>query len=96
MTKRITQKTFGELDVGEHFWRFSDDVGSPVLERTKTGPDSSAWSDGTPFPELINPNPKSEVWTVEYCGWWDYLWRICTVILVLLTIAFITYFFTRK
>jgi hypothetical protein len=95
MKKRITQKTFGELDVGEHFWRAYNDIGDSEIERVKVGKTKSVWADGQASESMLWPSDY-EVWTVEYCGWWDYLWRICTVILVLLTIAFITYFFTRK
>jgi hypothetical protein len=91
MPKRISQKTFSELDVGEHFWTAYNDIGDCLVERVKISEVTSGWADGSPG-ELLLCHTGYEVWTVEYCGWWDYLWRICTVILVLLMIAFGFYY----
>jgi hypothetical protein len=94
MKKRITQKTFSELEIREHFWLFYEDVGEPDVERIKTSLSDAEYVkyiEGESNTTKLIP-AKFEVWTVEYCGWWDYLWRICVAILVLLIIAFGFYY----
>lgn len=82
-----TTKTFGELQVGEHFWSFGSDCGDPELEKVKTAPGIAKWADGEIKNTSFYPTDR-EVWVPVYDGWPRYLITICVTILILLAFAF--------
>ena len=84
---RHESKTFGELQVGEHFWSFEGDVGDKEIEKIKTYFGQAKWADGEPDNTYFYPTDY-EVWVAVYDGWPKYLIWICIAISNLLAFAF--------